>query len=268
MRQARNVLQKGGVGHTYMQRYDEVYRQTFVTTGGARMNRLAWLLIPAAAYCHQPRYARLGEFDGKPEIQIQAADPWQPALRNTPLPQSARLQTPADAHVEIELDEGSVVRLTPDSLLELSDYTRLSSGQRLTLLSLDRGMLYFTGQAARQDSLMLAVPGAQITVHRGTRLRIEARDQWSQIAVIEGRVRFSSPSAEMDLGEGEMARVDPLNRARFYLYRELSPYDTDRWSEQRDKVLASASSAAHVPDLRYGVQELDTGGTWIDTEAF
>src|SRR5204862_5805398 len=81
-------------------------------------------------------------------------------------------------------------------------------------------------------------------------------------------VRFSSPSAEMDLGEGEMARVDPLNRAKFYLYRELSPYDSDRWSEQRDKVLASAISAAHVPDLRYGVQELDTGGTWIDTEAF
>jgi hypothetical protein len=233
------------------------------------MYRLAWLLIPAAAaFCHQPRYARMGEFDGKPEVQIQAADPWQPAVRNAPLPQSARVQTNAASHAEIELDDGSVVRLAPDSFLELSDYTRLSSGQRLTLISLDRGMLYFTGQTPRQDSLLLAVPGAQITVQQGTRLRIEARDQWSQIAVIEGKVRFASPSAEMDLAEGDMARVDPTNRVKFYLYREISPYGSDRWSEDRDKLLASATSAAHVPNLRYGAQDLDTGGTWVDTETF
>lgn len=232
------------------------------------MYRFAWLLIPAAAFCHPPRYARVGESDGNSEVQIQAADAWQPALRNTPLAQSARVQTAAGSHAEIELDEGSVVRLAPESLLELSDYTRLSSGQRLTLLSLDRGMAYFTGQAGKQDALMLAVPGAQVTVQRGARVRIEAADQWSQIAVIEGKVRFSSPSAEMDLAEGEMARVDPSNRAKFYLYREIASYESDRWSEARDKALASATSSTHVPDLRYGVQDLDVAGTWIDTETF
>src|SRR6478672_5458148 len=115
------------------------------------MYRYALWLIPAVAFCNSLRYARLGDFDGKPEVQIHAADGWQPAVRNLPLPQSARVQTPAGSHVEIELDDGSVVRLTPESLLELSDYTRLSSGQRLTLLSLDRGLAYFTGQSQRQD---------------------------------------------------------------------------------------------------------------------
>ena len=99
---------------------------------------------------------------------------------------------------------------------------------------------------------MLAVPGAQVTIQRGARVRLEAADQWSQIAVIEGKVRFSSPSAEMDLAEGEMARVDPANRAKFYLYREMAVYESDRWSEARDKVLASAASSTHLPDLRYG----------------
>ena len=232
------------------------------------MYRFIWLLIPMAAFCHPPRYARLGESDGKADVQIQAADAWQPAVRNTPLPQSARVMTAAGSHAEIELDEGSVVRLAPESLLELSDYTRLSSGQRLTLLSLDRGMAYFTGQAGKQDALMLAVPGAQITVQRGTRLRIEAGDLWSQIAVIEGKVRFSSPSAEMDLTEGEMARVDPANRAKFYLYREIAAYESDRWSEARDKALASVTSSTHVPELHYGAQDLDAAGAWIDTETF
>src|SRR4029450_2042776 len=115
---------------------------------------------------------------------------------------------------------------------------------------------------------MLAVPGAQIALQGGARVRIEARDNWSQIAVIEGKVRFSSPSAEMDLAEGEMARVDPANRAKFFFYRGLWSYARARWSEERDKVLASTTSTSHVPELRYGAQELDTGGTWVDTDTF
>jgi peroxiredoxin len=231
------------------------------------MYRLVVLLIPTLLLAGQ-RYARLGELDGKTEIQIHAADPWQEGRRNVPLPQSARIQTAAGSHAEIELDDGSVARMTPETLLELSDYTRLSGGQRVTLVSLDHGMAYFTGQAGRQDALMLAVPGAQVTVERGARVRIEAAEPWSQIAVIEGKVRFASPSAELDLTEGEMARVDPANRAKFYLYREITPYDSDRWSEGRDKLLASAVSSIHVPDLHYGVQDLDTAGEWIDLEGF
>jgi len=48
--------------------------------------------------------------------------------------------------VEIELDDGSAWRLGPDSLGEISDYTRLSTGQRITLLSLDHGTAYFSGE--------------------------------------------------------------------------------------------------------------------------
>jgi hypothetical protein len=250
-----------------MQRYAALHRQSIATVEVC-MNRLLWLLIPLAASAHPLRYARLGEFDGAAEVRIQAADAWQPALRNTPLPQGARVQTPAASHAEIELDQGSVLRLAPETLVELSDYTRLSGGQRVTLVSLDHGLAYFTGQAGRQEALMLALAGAQVTVDRGARVRIEARDNWSQISVVEGRVRFSSPSAEMDLTEGEMARVDPANRAKFYLYREISPYDSDQWSEQRDKLLASPTSAAHLTDLHYGVQDLDGSGSWIDTETY
>jgi hypothetical protein len=232
------------------------------------MKRLVLLLIPTLAFASQFRYARLGDFDGKVEVQLHAADPWQPALRNMPLPQSTWVRTGPASHVEIELDEGSAIRLAPDSLIELSDYTRLSTGQRITILSLDHGLAYFTGQALPKDALMVAVPGAQVSIHRGARVRLQAQDEWSQIGVIEGTVRFSSPGAELDLREGSMARVDPNNAARFFLYPELTPLDTDRWSEERDKALASASSTGHVGELRAGVADLDSAGTWINTANF
>lgn len=231
------------------------------------MKRLFWLLIPLAASAHPCRYARLSEFDGTVQVRIQPADQWQPAARNLVLPEGARVQTGADSHAEIELDQGGVLRLTAETLAEISDYTQLSGGQRITLLSLDHGVAYFTGQAGRQEALMMATPGAQVTVDRAARVRLEGRETWSQIAALEGKVRFASPSAELDLREGEMVRVDPVNRARFYLYREIAPLESDPWSDSRDKALASTPSAAHVPGLRYGVQDLDAG-SWIDTEAY
>src|SRR5579872_6288457 len=40
MREPGDMLDQGGVGHTYMQRYGTALRQTLATTGGARMYRL------------------------------------------------------------------------------------------------------------------------------------------------------------------------------------------------------------------------------------
>ncbi len=227
------------------------------------MRRFTLLLLPAALFAAQARYARLGEFEGKVEVQLQAADAWAPAERNLPLPESAWLRTGTESRLEIELDEGSVCRLGPNSQVEISDYSRLSTGQRVTLLSFDHGLAYFAGQSEGKDALTLVVPGAQVTLERGARIRLEAADAWSQISVLQGSVRFSSPAAEIELREGQTARVEPANPSRFFLEREVSRLDLDAWSIERDKAFAAATSGAHVAE-RYGLQDLD-GGEWVQT---
>ena len=105
-----------------------------------------------ATVCAQTRYARLGELDGTVETQIHPSEPWRFAARNTPLLESSWVRTGSGAHVEIELDDGSVLRLAENSLCELADYTRLSTGQRITHIALDRGVAYFTGEAGWRDT--------------------------------------------------------------------------------------------------------------------
>jgi len=96
-------------------------------------------------------------------------------------------------------------------------------------------------------------------------VRLEVNQDASQIAVLEGNVRFSSPAAELDLPEGQTARTEAANQARFFLYREITPLDADRWNEQRDRLLASTTSSRHVPGLQYGLVDLDSSGAWIQT---
>jgi len=229
------------------------------------MSRLALCLIPATLLAGTARYARVGDFDGKVEVQLNAADPWQPVLRNMPVTEKAWLRTEGSARLELELDDGNVLRLAGDSLAELSDYTRLSTGQRITLISLDRGLAYFTGAAEGKDALILAVPGVQLTVTRGARLRLEAREQSIQLAAGDGSARFSSPNAEMDLETGHLIRLDLAHAARMNLTPEIPALETDRWNDERDKVLASTTSAHHVPRMHSGLSDLDAHGVWIES---
>jgi hypothetical protein len=224
------------------------------------------LLVPAALFAGQARYARLGEFEGIVEVQLRAGDAWIPAERNLPLIESAWLRTGASSRLEIEFDEGSAWRLGPESQVEISDYTRLSTGQRFTVLSLDHGVAYFTGEPAASDTLTLATPGAQVTLQHGARVRLQVDAAVSRISVLEGVVRFSCPAAEIDVREGQTVRVEPAVPARFGFDREVPAMDLDRWNEDRDKTLAAASSSASHVAQRYGVVDLDSAGAWIQTD--
>jgi hypothetical protein len=231
------------------------------------MRRLLFLLLPAVLVAGQARYARLARFGGPVEIQLTAASPWIPAERNLALPELAWARTGDNGRVEIETDDGGVWRLGPDSQGEISDDTLLSTGQRVTILSLDHGLAYFTGIAGGTDSLVLAAPGAQVTLTRRARVRIEASAARTRVTVLEGAVRFSCPAAEIELREGQPASVEPSLPARFFLDREIEPLETDNWSESRDKALAEPVSGAHVPQ-QYGAADLDSAGEWIDTADF
>jgi hypothetical protein len=224
--------------------------------------RYLLLLLPAMLVAGPARYARVGEFDGAVETQADAASAWIAAERNTALPEAARVRTGAASRVEIELDEGSIVRLGPDSECELSDYARLSTGQRVTLLSCDRGVAYVTSAPEGRDSFAIALPGSQVTFTRNARVRVQVEPQWSQIAVLDGAARFSSPAADMELRQGQSTRVEPANPDRFFFYKEILPLDLDQWAADRDAALAAPASAAHVVE-RYGVADLDGAGEWI-----
>jgi len=226
--------------------------------------RFAWL-FPIVLCAAPARYARVGDSDGEVEVQLQAADEWQAVEHNMPVGELAWLRTGPSSRLELELDDGSVLRLGANSLAELSDYTRLSTGQRVTLISLDHGLAYFTGTAEGHDALILALPGAQVTIQQAAKVRLESSADWSQISAGEGSVRFSSPSAEFDLKEGEMVRLDPAHPSRFSLSDRIAALETDQWCDERDKLLESTVSAAHVPGLRYGLADLDGNGTWVQS---
>ena len=232
------------------------------------MRGLALCLLLSIGLCAQTRYARLGELDGIVEIQVHPSEQWKYALRNSPLVESSSVRTGSASHAEIELDEGSVLRLAENTVCELSDYTRLSTGQRITHISLDRGVAYFSGEAGLRDALILSAPEAQVSIRRGSRVRLEAGFDATRLAALEGEARLSSATIELDVAEGRMFKLDLARLDKFYLLPEIAPLDSDTWSLARDKLLAGDASRNRLPGLHYGLRDLDANGKLIDTAEF
>src|SRR5438105_8982432 len=199
------------------------------------MRTIALSLLVSATLCGQTRYARLGEIDGSAETQIHPSEPWRPALRNAPLLESSWVRTGGTSHAEVELDDGSVLRLGENSICELADYTRLSTGQRISHISLDRGVAYFNGESNWRDALILSMPAAQVAIRRGSRVRLEAGADFSQLAVLEGEARLSSAAIELNVPEGKMLRLELARSDKFHLLPEVAPLESDAWSLTRDK---------------------------------
>ncbi len=229
------------------------------------MMRLLVIFAATVLSAAPARFARLGQFSGTAEMQLRAGEPFRPAVQNTPIPQGARVRTES-ARLETELDDGSVLRLTGTSLAELSDYTALSTGQHITSIALDEGTFYFTGRPHENDTLSLAAPGAQVTLRHRARLRFEISSNGTEIAVLEGRVRFATPTAELDLREGQLARVPQSKSGHFQIFREIPQLEADDWSRKRDLVQEGSLSATHLPGIRFGAADLDMTGSWLQTD--
>jgi hypothetical protein len=232
------------------------------------MWRIALCVLSCAGLCAQTRYARLGELDGNVEVQIHPSEPWKPALRNAPLLESSSLRTGGASHAEVELDDGGVLRLAENSACELSDYRRLSTGQRITHIYLDRGTAYFAGESSWRDALILSMPGGQVSIRHGSRVRLESGVDASQLAVLEGDARLSSAAIDLDLHEGKMLKLDLARTDKFHLAPEISQLESDTWSLTRDKLLAGDASRNRLPGFHYGLRDLDASGEWIDTAEF
>ncbi len=195
------------------------------------------------------RFARMTLAQGDVAVEHAAGDRVA-GERNLPVGQGFWIET-AGGRAELELDDGGAIRLGPSTLVELSDLTRLSTGQRITLVSVERGTLYATGDPRQLDAFVIVAPGFEVRFLRGSRVRVEAASDAATAAVLEGRVQFSSRGVELDLEEGMTARVNPQAAERFELAREVAAGPLDEWSERRDREAAERA-------------ELEGYGDWIE----
>src|SRR5579863_3331154 len=101
----------------------------------------ALLALPALADS-QARIVRLSDVQGSVQINKNTGMGFENAFLNLPITQGAQVSTHDRGRAEIEFEDGSSLRLTPNTTVEFSTLGLSDAGQRISVINLVDGMAY------------------------------------------------------------------------------------------------------------------------------
>ncbi len=235
---------------------------------------LALLLVPFVHGEDEPgshaRIVRLSFVVGHVQIAHQQGGGYENATMNVPLVQGDQLRTGNDGWVEVQLENGSTIRLAPESDLTFVTLTRFPSGATATEVNFDSGEGEFAVAAGDDDGpFRINVRQRVISLKHSSRFRVTTlKADPLEITVWKGEVGvFSSDSGqEVAVKKHEVFMLDPEDAGHYDLEKDVQADDLDQWSAERDQYLSSYApnnNTAQSP-YQYGMSDLNYYGQYYN----
>jgi len=255
-----------------MNRGWRVWRQT---SAGVAAIALGVLLqatcMRAADDAGQPasRAVRLGSVEG--HVQVLQGDQMlaDPALANMPLFEGTRVVTLDDGRAEIQLEDGSLARLSPNSSLTLS-VLRGQAGSAETEMVQEGGLGYFELQAAASP-IRVEFSDVVVTATSFTVLRVNLDNPPGEVAVFSGSAHVERGGASLlDLRGGESVALNSADGVHYSLSESIEPDSWDTWNADRDQALQTeyatqTGATKNLPDSNNPAwADLDANGSWYN----
>jgi hypothetical protein len=219
------------------------------------------------------RAVRLSYVEGEVHLYQGSEQLTDQALANTPLFEGTRIDTGNDGRAEIQFEDGSVVRLSPQSSVTLSVLQGLSANaERNAEILLNSGLAYFELQGESDSNHMKVRLGdTEVTAGGFTVLRIDVDKTPGEVAVFSGNAHLESGSRlTLDLHGGESVALNVSDPSNYNLAETIEPDSWDAWNSDRDQDLSSAAgdrteASENQPDNQNPAWgDLDANGNWYN----
>ena len=225
------------------------------------------------------RAARLTYLQGSVTVSQADNTASEPAQLNLPLFAGVQLSTGQDGQAEVEFEDGSIVRLTPNSVLSLDNLAVDGGGNFTTNVSLLHGLAYLELRSTPQYLYTLNAGGDIVSPVENATIRVDFDESPAIFSVLDGtahveRTGLNNDSAnggyQTDVRAGESLRGDPADPNRYFLTHVIAGDSWDQWNQDLDN--AAAADAANSTAVRdnyagaqgYGWSDLDANGSWYD----
>jgi hypothetical protein len=228
----------------------------------------------------------LSEVQGAVQIDRAAGGGFDKAFLNLPVIEGTRVKTGKNGRAEVEFEDGSALRLAPDSEV---DFTRLAlgdDGQKLSTVQLVSGIVYADlhpkNAREKSDRFLLNFARESVTVSEAAHFRLEL-DGASQatLAVFKGKLSATTPSGQFDLAgkhsatinlaSNELTNDDPAKKDTFVIARNYDDAPSDDWDRQQtdyhDRYATAGGSAISSP-YGYGMSDLNYYGNFMTVPGY
>jgi hypothetical protein len=230
---------------------------------------VASLTAPAFADS-QARVVRLSEVQGEVQVDRNTGRGFEKAFLNLPITQGLKLQTKHDGRAEVEFEDGSTLRVTPDTLIGFPQLSLHDSGAKASAVHLQEGTAYVKFAGAKGDEFTLTFAHQKLSLAHSAHLRIEMADTTATLAVFSGDVQAEGESGTVAVSKNHTASFDLTHGDRYTLAKNLEPDPFDAWDKQQDQYhqqYANNSYRSYSP-YAYGTSDLNYYGNFSDVPGY
>ncbi|HZU45508.1 MAG TPA: FecR family protein, partial [Terriglobales bacterium] len=229
----------------------------------------ALLSIPAFADS-QVRIVRLSDLNGDVLIDRGTGQGFERALLNMPIVQGTKIWTKSqDARAEVEFENGSAVRLAPDSQVAFPQLVLQDSGVKSSTIQVSEGTVYFTLHKDKEDDFQVQFGRESVNVAKSADFRIDMAQGQVKLAVTKGDIDVQDPAGTVKVAKDKTATFD-LGNDTSTVAKGVAPEPFDTWNKdegQFQRQYANAGSPYKSP-LAYGWSDLNYYGDYYNVPGY
>src|SRR5712691_7794168 len=114
------------------------------------------LWVASASAESKARIVRLSEVQGRVQMDRGTGDGFDKTFLNMPVVEGSRLKTGDDGRAEVEFEDGSALRIVPNSEVEFTRLALGDNGQKLNTMQLTAGTAYINYRGKKSDAFTLS----------------------------------------------------------------------------------------------------------------
>lgn len=211
-----------------------------------------------------PGVARVSFIGGDVSTQSGDSGDWNAATLNTPVVAGDRVSTGPKSRAEIQLDYANVLRLDQNSVAKIANLSRTQLQAQV-----GQGVADYSMLKGNQADVEIDTPNAAIHPLKEGQYHIEiAANDMTRVSVLRGSADVTTPQGSAHVEAGQMITVQGTTNPQYQLSDARSKDDFDKWSTDRDKLIANAESWRYTNPYYTGTQDLDAYGQWASAPGY
>ena len=212
------------------------------------------------------RIVRLSQVNGDVQLDRQTGRGFEAAFANLPITQGGKLRTGTGV-AEVEFEDNSSLRLTPNSIVEFPVLSMSQAGTRASTIHVLQGTIFVSLTKAKTNNNNVDVTFGKETLALGPAAHIELALNGTQprLDVLDGTVQAVSGATTTTVGRKKALLFDPANSVAPTLVSKNEKGDYDAWDKQaveyHERMAPSGNSFAGVP-YAYGLNDMNYYGSF------
>ena len=191
----------------------------------------ALLALPALADS-QARIVRLSDVQGTVQIDKNTGLGFENAFLNLPVTQGTQLRTKENGRAEIEFEDGSTLRLTPNTTVQFSTLGVNDAGKHLSVVDLVEGKAYVNWLGKSGDQLTLNFSREKVELAlQPAHFRVATSTSMAEVASFKNDVQVTGPSGAVKVGKKKMVTFDVSANDQATVAKNFEEDPYDQWDK-------------------------------------